>query len=291
MTLPEAVCALNATLGEGPVWIEDRLWLVDILERRIHCFRPEMALLLSWTAPSPVGWVLPAEGGRMVAGLRDGVHLFDPRTGAFTPYALLHNEPDSNRLNDACVDQRGRLWFGTMDLNGVQATGRLYRHDAGIIANTGLRPVPITNGPALSPDAAMLYAVDTRGGVVTAHDVADDGSLGPARLFTQIDPADGFPDGATIDAEGCVWIALFGGWGVRRYDAAGKLMETVSLPCSNVTKVAFGGEGLRTAYVTTARTGLSRTQLVEQPRAGDIFAFDAGVAGLLCTPIKLRRAK
>lgn len=287
MTKPENVCVVSATLGEGPVWIDDRLWFVDILACRIHCFGPESLQLQSWTAPSPVGWILPAQGGRMIVGLRDGLHLFDPRSGAFTPYLRLTEEPAGNRLNDACADSRGRLWFGTMDYDCLQPTGLLYRHDAGDVIDTGLAAVPVTNGPALSRDATTLYAVDTMAGLVTAYTVAADGSLLAPRAFARIDAADGLPDGAIVDAEDCVWIALFGGWAVRRYDPDGKLMATVPLPCANVTKIAFGGEGLRTAFATTARFGLSPSALGDQPAAGDIFAFDAGVAGLACPRVTL----
>ena len=287
MTTVDKVCAVGATLGEGPVWIGDRLWFVDILEHRVHCYRPDTGELGNWAAPSAVGWVLPAAGGQLLAGLRDGLHLFDPAGGAFTPYRRLDGEPAGNRLNDAAVDARGRLWFGTMDFDCVAPTGRLYRHDGGAVADTGLAPVPITNGPALSPDGAILYAVDTIGGAITAHEVAEDGSLGRPRPFVRIDPADGVPDGAVVDTEGCLWVGLFGGWGVRRYDPAGALMASVRFPCANVTKIAFGGDGLRTAYATTARAGLSAGQLADQPDAGDLFAFDPGVAGLPCPSIAL----
>lgn len=290
MTTVENIHALAATLGEGPVWIGDRLWLVDILEQLIHCFRPGTRELRSWSAPSPVGWVLPAANGGLVAGLRDGMHHFDPDSGFFTPYRQLDGEPAGNRLNDAAVDARGRLWFGTMDFDCAAPSGRLYRHDRGRIVDTGLTPVPVTNGPALSSDAAILYAVDTMAGLVSVYDVATDGSLGTARPFVRIDPSDGLPDGVTIDADGCVWVGLFGGWSVRRYDPAGVLIATVRFPCANVTKIAFGGVGLRTAYATTARTGLSAAELVKQPQAGDLFAFDPGVAGLPCPSIAMEDA-
>jgi sugar lactone lactonase YvrE len=116
--------------------------------------------------------------------------------------------------------------------------------------------------------------------------VNDDGSLGAAERHIVID-GEGYPDGSVTDAEDCLWVALFGGWGVRRYDPAGTLMVTVRFPVANVTKMAFGGEGLRTAYATTARKGLDAAALAAQPHAGDLFAFDPGVAGLSVTPARV----
>ena len=147
-------------------------------------------------------------------------------------------------------------------------------------AETGLPAVSITKGPAFSPDGSILYHTDTLGKRIWRTDVAPDGSVGNTTLFARIEEDAGYPDGPTVDAEGCLWTGLFGGWAVRRYDPAGKLMREIRFPVANVTKIAFGGEDLRTAYATTARKGLDMTALTKQPLAGDLFAFDPGVAGL-----------
>lgn len=278
----EAVLSLRATLGEGPVWTRGALWCVDIKGRRIHRFDPASGAHRSWEAPDQVGWVLPAASG-MIAGLKTGLHRFDPESGGF---ALLHDpEPDApgNRLNDAATDARGRLWFGSMDDGEGRKTGRLYVCLNGVCRDTGLPPVAITNGPAVSADARMLYHTDTLGKTIWRVPIRDDASLGTPERHIVID-GPGHPDGSVIDAEGCLWVALYGGWGVRRHDPAGKLIETVRFPVANVTKIAFGGAGLLTAYATTARKGLDAAALAAQPLAGDLFAFDPGVAGLPVTP-------
>jgi sugar lactone lactonase YvrE len=279
---PSSLCSVGATLGEGPVWNErdGALWFVDIKEQRVYRFDPVGSVLRSWNAPDPVGWILPDDEGMFVVGLKSGLHRFEPASGTFT--LLDDPEPDlpGNHLNDATVDQEGGIWFGTMDDAEERPSGHLYRHANGRTLRIDLDPVVITNGPAFSPDGRTLYHIDTLGRTIWAVDAAGGAQVGKARLFATIEEGAGYPDGPTVDIEGHLWVGLFGGWGVRRYAPDGSLTATVAFPVANVTKIAFGGDGLRTAFATTARKGLSTTALAGQPLAGDLFAFDAGVAGL-----------
>jgi sugar lactone lactonase YvrE len=279
---PVSVCPLGATLGEGPVWVarDAALWLTDIKGQQLHRFDPVGSALRSWAMPDQPGWALPASDGGMIVGLKTGLHRFDPASGAVSE--IIRPEPAlrDNRLNDATVAADGTLWFGSMDDREEAATGRLYRWSRGVLHETGLDPVVITNGPAFSPCGRTLYHTDTLGRRIWAVLVQDDGSLGPARLFVEIEDGAGYPDGPTVDADGHVWTGLFGGWACRRYDPDGRLVAVVRFPVANVTKIAFGGPDLRTAYATTARKGLDTATLAKQPRAGDIFAFEPGVVGL-----------
>lgn len=285
----ERILQVGATLGEGPAWIDGALWFVDIKGRRIHRFDPRSGTNRSWDAPEQVGWVLPLEGGGLIVGLKNGVHRFDPDSGSFA--LIVDPEPDSpdNRLNDAATDSLGRLWFGSMDDTEKSPTGRLYRLSGEACADTGVPPVVVTNGPAIAADARTLYHTDSAGRTIWRYAIHDDGSLGGGEPHIVIAKGEGFPDGSVIDAEGCLWVGLWAGWGVRRYDPAGTLMATVAFPCAHVTKIAFGGDGLTTAYATTARAGLDAEALAAQPLAGDLFAFDPGVAGLPVTPARVTR--
>ncbi|HEX8223407.1 MAG TPA: SMP-30/gluconolactonase/LRE family protein [Allosphingosinicella sp.] len=284
---PISVWDVGAELGEGPVWVDNALWFTDIKGRRIHRYEPSTGARRSWDSPEQVGFVLPARGGGFVAGLESGLHRFDAKDGSFEPIVQVEPERPGNRLNDGVVDPSGRLWFGTMDNGEGEKTGAFYRFERGAVRPTGLDGIAITNGPALSPDGRILYYVDTRGGVIRAADVAADGGLGPSRPFVRIDPADGHPDGPTVDSEGCLWIALFAGWEAWRFSPAGERIDRVRFPVANITKLAFGGDDLRTVYATTARLHLKPEALAEQPRAGDLFEFRADVPGVACPLIAL----
>jgi D-xylonolactonase len=280
----EPILPLSMTLGEGPVWTGDHLWFVDIKAHKVYRYAPGSGDLSQWTAPDQVGWILPSIRGDMIAGVRSGLHRFNAESGEFTP---LHDpEPHlpGNRLNDATTDAAGRLWFGSMDDSELHESGHLYRMTQGECASAGLRPVTITNGPAITHDAKWLFHTDTLGKLIWKVEIGEDGQLGKAKSFIQIEDGAGWPDGSVIDAEGCLWVALFGGWGVRRYDPDGVLMSRVRFPVANVTKIAFGGEGLRTAYATTAHKGLDAAARKEQPLAGHVFTFDPQVAGLPVVP-------
>jgi len=286
---PASVCTLHAILGEGPVWIarDAALWFVDIKQKKLHRFEPDAAALTSWDAPAQIGWVLPADDGGLIAGLQDGLYRFDRTSGAFTILAAVEADLPGNRLNDAATDPKGRIWFGSMDDGEAAVSGRFYRFDHGAIADAGLAPVSITNGPALSPDGSRLYHTDTLGKVIHVCDVAGDGTLSNSRPFVHFGPDEGYPDGPIVDSEGCLWTGLFAGWEARRYSPDGAWIESVRFPVSNITKLAFGGPDLRTVYATTAAKGLSARSLEAQPEAGNLFAFRADVAGVPVTPVAL----
>ena len=276
---PEVIAPVGAMLGEGPVWIGDALWFVDIKAPCLYRLGGD-GEVTRWAAPAPVGWVMPVAGGGLMAGLKTGLHRFDPNDGSFS--ARIEVEPGlpNNRLNDAVVGPDGSLWFGSMDDEEAQASGRFYRFAGGRVSDTGLPAAIVTNGPAISPDGRTLYVTDTFAGTIGQADINDDGSLGSLRPFVTIDKSHGYPDGPTVDADGCVWTGLFGGWSARRYDPAGALIASVRFPVANITKIAFGGAGSRTAYATTAKLALDAAALDAQPLAGHLFAFDAGVAGV-----------
>jgi D-xylonolactonase len=289
MSEVRSVLAVQAMLGEGPVWVarEQALWFVDIKGHKVHRFDPATGDHQSYDAPCQVGWVLPSDDGKFIAGLQQGVARFDPATGAFVVIATPEAATPGNRLNDANVDGHGRIWFGSMDDSEGSSAGRLYCFDRGEVRDSGVPPVCITNGPAISPDGRMLYHTDTLGRLIHRIAVNDDGSLGESSVFATIEEADGWPDGAVCDSEGFVWTGLWGGWRARRYAPSGQIASEVRLPAANVTKIAFGGADLRTAYATTARKGLDAAALAGQPLAGDVFAFDVDVPGVPGNLVKL----
>jgi sugar lactone lactonase YvrE len=266
-------------LGEGVLWdaAAKQVWFVDIKGKRIHRCAPDGSGRRSWDAPGQVSFIVPADDGSMVCSLDDGLYRFDG-TGDFHPLAKVEADDSGNRFNDGHVDSLGRLWFGSMDDAEESPSGALYRFQGAAIRRMDDGYI-ITNGPAVSPDGRTLYHTDTLAKRVYAFDLAPDGSLSDKRLFVEITDG-GYPDGMAVDAEGNLWVATFGGWRIDRFDAAGAKVGEVRFPCANVTKLAFGGEDLRTVYATTARKGLTLAALAAQPLAGALFTFRSETPGL-----------
>lgn len=273
------VWPLGAVLGEGPLWWDGALWFTDIKQKKIHCFDPATGAQKTWPAPSQTGFLAPRKGGHFIAGTKTGLMDFDPASGHFTLVREIEPQRPANRLNDGTVDSQGRLWFGSMDDDEQQATGQLYCLDRGRLTPMDSGYV-ITNGPAVSPDGRVLYHTDTVARRIYAFDLGHDGALSDKRLFVEIEEGAGYPDGPTVDSEGCLWTGLFAGWGVRRYSPKGRLLQTVAFPVANITKIAFGGEDLTTAYATTAAKGLDAAGHKDQPLAGGLFRFKAPAPGL-----------
>lgn len=278
---PSVSCVwpLGAVLGEGPLWWDGALWFTDIKQQKIHHFDPATGAQKSWPAPSQTGFLAPRACGHFIAGTKTGLMDFDPASGSFTLLREVEAQRPGNRLNDGAVDGQGRLWFGSMDDEEQEATGRLYCLNRGHLTVMDCGYV-ITNGPAFSPDGGVLYHTDTLARRIYAFDLGRDGALGNKRVFVEIEDGAGYPDGSTVDSEGCLWIGLFAGWGVRRYSPEGRLLQTVRFPVANVTKIAFGGEDLTTAYATTAAKGLDAAGQKNQPLAGGLFRFRAPAPGL-----------
>lgn len=286
---PTCIWDVQALLGEGVLWDARGpwVWFVDIKGKRILRCAPDGSGRRTWPAPGQVSFIVPSADGGMVCSLDDGLYRFLPESGDFVPLAKVEADLEHNRFNDGHVDAQGMLWFGSMHDAEEAASGALYRFD-GAHVRTMDDGYVITNGPAVSPDGRTLYHTDTLDKRVYAFDVAPDDALSNKRVFVEI--ADGgYPDGMAVDAEGHLWVATFGGWRIDRFDAQGRKAGEVRFPCANVTKLAFGGDDLRTVYATTARKGLSPDELAAQPLAGGLFTFRLDVAGLPQHALRLQQ--
>lgn len=268
----DVVLDATASLGEGPVWDarSSTLRWVDIEPGEVHRFDPPSGVDTFFEVGEAVGTVAVRAAGGLVLATKSGLYTCLDNGGR---RAVLHEVDTAGRFNDGKADPWGRFWAGTM-VEGTDGAGALYRLDPDHSLHRVLTGVTISNGLGWSPDGRTMYYIDTTARGVDAfdHDPST-GELTDRRRL--IDVERGWPDGMTVDADGCLWVALWDGWGVRRYAPDGRLLTTVEVPARRVTSCAFGGSAL---YITTARTGL--TDFTDQPKAGSLFACDPGVAGL-----------
>ena len=277
---PEVVIGPGARLGEGPVWDarSGRLAWIDVLSSQILLTDVATSQTEVIEVPSHVGAVAPRAAGGFVAALQDGFWVVgDGPTRRITSVA---EAGPSLRFNDGKCDPAGRFWAGTMAYDEKPGAGALYRLDPDGRASLMLDGVTISNGLAWSLDGLTMYYIDTPTRRIDAFSFSPGtGEISDRRPVISIPAELGLPDGLTIDAEGGLWVALWGGAAVHRY-VDGRLDAVVTLPVSQPTSCAFGGENLDELYVTSAREGLSLEQREAQALAGAVFRIRPGVRGL-----------
>jgi sugar lactone lactonase YvrE len=272
----------HAELGESPVWdpIAGCLYFVDILRGRVHRIHPEPRTWETFQVDRPVGSVAPTDAGDLVLGVQSGFALLDLDTGAVQTIAGVDHDVPDTRMNDGKCDPAGRFWAGTMALDERPRAGRLYRLDADGRVNTMLGDVTISNGLDWSDDARVMYFIDSPTQSIDAFDFdVTSGAIANRRTHVRVPDDQGTPDGMTLDAEGYLWVALWGGGAVHRYAPDGSRDAVVRVPTRYPTSCTFGGPDLRDLYITTAAIRLSEREREEQPSAGGVFVVRPGVGG------------
>ncbi len=276
MTGVEVAVREDAALGEGPTWdpAAGRLIWVDILGSRVHTYDPVTGRRTVMATEQHVGAAKPRAGGGLVVNLRDGVGLYGPGTEDFR---WLHHEiVPGRRANDAAVAPDGALWAGTMRYDEAPGGGTLSRITADGTLDVVLDDVDVSNGTGWSPDGRLMYYIDSPTCRIDVFDVGEDQKPFNRRQLAAIEEGAGFPDGLTVDADGCVWVALWDGGALRRYTPSGELDRVVPLPVRRPTACAFGGADLTDLYITTARTGLE----APHPMSGSLLVLPGAGKGL-----------
>jgi sugar lactone lactonase YvrE len=275
----------RATLGEGPVWDErsGRLHWVDISAGIVHRFAVIDGSDLPLEIGQPVGALGLGDRGGLILAIRDGFGLVEADSSRIGRVIEIETDLRANRMNDGGCDPAGRFWAGTMAADHTPEAGSLYRVDGSggsfEVARI-LEGLTIANGIDWSPDGRSLYYVDSSTQRIDIFDFdAGRGTIDDRRPFAAIPSSDGLPDGLTVDAEGGVWVALFGTGRVRRYDPTGRPSMELTLPVSLVTSMAFGGSDLADLYITTARHRLTPRERRRQTHAGSVFVCRPGPIG------------
>ena len=279
----ELVLDARADLGEGPTWDTDAQLLVwvDITAGLVHRFDPVTGADETLDAGRPVGAAVPTTSGRVAIAASDGFSLLDPETGAVELVAEIEVDVPETTMNDGACDPAGRFWAGTKDNEDHRPLGALYRLDADHQIVRVVSGVTISNGLAWSSDRRTMYYIDSPTYGIDAFDFdLGSGDVTNRRRLVDLPREWGLPDGMTIDAEGLLWVAFWGGSTLRRIALDGRVASIVELPVSQVTSCAFGGDDLSDLYVTSARIGFTDAEVEQQPHAGGLFRLRLGVNGL-----------
>lgn len=291
----ELLLEAQAALGEGPAWDAQTgtLYWVDILGKRIHAWKDGRDNFLQ--LEEFVGCVAPRRDGGLIAALHASFVTFEgdvlqnvfsqsPAKSPSAPQTVLApvSEPATNRFNDGKCDPAGRLLAGTMDLNEKDASGNLYSLEAGKSPRKILDGIRISNGLAWSPDYKTFYHIDTPTRQVRAYDYdLETGDISNPRLALEVPESMGWPDGMTSDMDGRLWIALWGGARLSKWDPATRQLEAeVAIPALHISSCVFGGPRCDILYVTSARVGMDESALAKYPLSGGLFQIQTQTEGM-----------
>jgi len=279
--LPKNVLTARARLGEGTLWHPDEqlLYWVDIYNHRVHQFNPVTGANQFFDVGEVVGCIAPAGTNRLIMAQRHRIAFLDTISGTVTPILDIEDNPDI-RFNDGKCDHAGRFWFNSMSSKG-EPQASLYRYDRdGLhVLETGLT---VANGLGWSPDDRTFYLADSPLQTICAYDYDfESGSISDRRVLIDLKAESFFPDGLTVDKDGCIWSAMWDGWCIIRFDPNGKEMMRVMMPVQRPTCCTFGGEGLETLYITTASVGLSEAEIQNSFYSGDLFSLQTNTSGLI----------
>lgn len=282
---PIVVSAHKCLLGEGPVWDAKRksICWIDIINGLIYEFYTEQNILNTIEVQQMIGSVAVCTNGNFIAALQNGFAFINRLDGKIIMIADPENHLPGNRFNDGKCDPEGRFWAGTMPLSEDAESGSVYMIQNDLVPVKKIDGVTISNGMAWSADHETFYYIDTPSMEIVAYSYEkSNGRISNKRVVIKIEKADGYPDGMTIDTEGMLWIAHWGGWQVTRWNpVTGEKLHAVNIPVAQVTSCTFGGDHLEDLYITTAKVGLTEQDLEQQPLAGSLFVIrDCGFRGM-----------
>lgn len=280
----ELVLDTKSELGEGAIWnykTGELIW-VNIKGEILNFYHPKTESNREMFTGQMIGTVVPAESGKVMVALQNGIYSYDSDSGAKKLIVDPEADKPDNRFNDGKCDPAGRFWAGTMSLVGAKNAGALYRLDADSTIHKMIDGVGTSNGIVWSADKTKMYYIDTPTRKVMGYDYDNEtGDISNPKVAVEIPDGIGYPDGMTIDRKDNLWVALWGGSAVACFNPEnGELLRKIEVPAKNVTSCAFGGDDLETLYITTARESTSDEDLERFPHAGGVFKARPGVKGV-----------
>ncbi len=280
---PRLVLQTEDVIGEVPLWdaASARLSWIDIFKPAMHVHDPVTGTLESYTPPEKLGSYGLAGSGRYIVAGRGGISVWEPATGKFDRLSTPEADRPDNILNDGRVDASGRFVVGSMEKTLTRPDGRLWQVTQGKTRLLQGKDVMLPNSVCWSPDGTTFYFGDSRSNLIFAYDYDQaTGDISNRRLFTDTSAMPGECDGSSVDVDGYVWNARYGGGCILRFAPDGSLDRKIDLPVSRIAHLAFGGPDLKTIYVTTGRFRMKPEELEAEPWSGGLLAMDADIAGL-----------
>jgi sugar lactone lactonase YvrE len=273
-----------ALLGEGAFWNHktQELYWVDIEAKKLNIYNPALKLNRSIEMPSLIGTVVPYKDNEAIVALLDGIYKVDLKSEELGLLSDVESNMPENRFNDGKCDPNGNLWVGSMHFEQSRPNASVYRINDKGETRKMIDSVTISNGIVWTKDSKTMYYIDTPKGNIMAYDFDPETStISNGRVAVKVSEEDGFPDGMAIDEEDMLWVGMWNGDAVARFNPkTGKLISKIAVPAHNVTSCAFGGENLDILYITTSSLDMNEEEQNKYPLAGSIFKANPGVKGV-----------
>jgi sugar lactone lactonase YvrE len=286
----ELIIDSKSALGEGPFWDLSKkvLYWIDGLGCKIYKYDPATGNNITFNTDQYVGCAIPRKNSGLVSCMQHGIYFVDIEKKKMELISDIEQNIVNNRLNDGKCDSSGRLWFGSMSMTANQegeefeTTGSFFNLTKDLKVSKLFSNVGISNGIAWNKNETKIFYIDSMSSSVVSFDFdLEKGFIENRKTIIAIDENTGIPDGMTIDSEGMLWIAHFGGYQVSRWNPdTGRKIDEIKIPAPNVTSCAFGGENLDELFITTAREGLEENILDKYPSSGGLFRAFLGVKGV-----------
>jgi sugar lactone lactonase YvrE len=277
----ELASKLECDVAEGPFWddSEQQLYFVDIVNKQIKIFSSSSTPVETIQFNQEISAVFLDQKSDLIVAARDGIFAASRDGVLETSLAPIELERTSIRTNDAKCDANGRMWVGTMAFDFTPGVAALFSFDSKVLKEV-VPDLTVSNGIGWSLDKKTMYFIDSPTKRLDSFDFdIESGELRNRRPFVLLSDLDAFPDGLTTDEDGGVWVALFGGGEVRRFDSQGTLTHIVEIPVKQVTSCCFGGAEMSELYITTAQNGMDSDSLVREPLAGSLFRAKTAFKG------------
>lgn len=278
----ECIWESRAELGESTIWVgaEQALYFVDGLKGKVLRYSQSQGASEVYRHDGVIGFIAHRAAGGFIAGMDNKLYTLSPACGAAREVVCPEPHRANSQFNDGKVDPTGRLWAGTMDRECAEPVGSLYHVQKDLSWKVVDAGYICPNGPAFSPDGRILYQTDSMRRTIYQFDLdLDDGAISNRRVFARFETHDGLPDGMTVDRDGRLWVAHFGGGRVTAFGPDGRVDDVIDVPAPNVTTCAFGGTNETTLFICTSRTWMTEAQLRQAPLAGGLFACDGLARG------------
>lgn len=284
---PKCLWNIKTSLGEGITWVNSskNIYFVDIYDNKLFSYNISTNKKKKFKFKKKICFIFQKKKNLFLCGFEKEISFYDLKKKIFFKTIKVEENIKSNRINDGCIDNKGNLWFGTMDKFEKSNKGSLYCLDRHFNLTKVDTKYTVPNGPIFENNTTM-YHTDSAKRIIYKIKISNNFKIISKKIFVKFEKKDGYPDGMTLDCKGNLWVCKFKGFGISIYNKKSKNIGNISIPAKNVTKCVFGGENNRDLFIITARVKNNKKELQKYKFSGGLFKVKTNIKGKLENKLK-----